>query len=277
MISDRPIEAQMCASRMSVLLRVRWVRRLGVSVAHLLLWGGAFFLALALRFEGSIPQSVLWASALTLQLLIIFRLVAFLHAGLFDGLSRYSGLPELKKLILASSAATVVTFFVSGMLGRQGVPRSLFAGEWLVSIVLIGGLRMLIRTAYERSRINASATPTLVIGAGDAGESLVRELQRMRDGAAWKGVGFLDDDPAKHGRRVHEIPVLGAADEETLRSVVARHGVEQVVLAMPTADGQRTRGLVRLCRRLGVPAKTVPSLTERMTGERLAAARGIAM
>jgi FlaA1/EpsC-like NDP-sugar epimerase len=266
-----------CVSTSRALLSVRWIRRLATSVVHLLLWSFAFFLALELRFEGNVPPAVFAASTPTLELLIILRLITFLHANLFDGLYRYSGFPELKKLIIASTAATAATFVASGILGCPGIPRSLFLGEWLISVVLIGGVRMIIRTLYEESRHSITGTPALIIGAGDAGESLVRELRRMRDGSAWKVVGFLDDDPFKHGRRVHQLPVFGPADEAMLRSVVKRHGVELVALAMPTADGARTRGLLRLCCSLGVRAKTVPSLAERLTGESLEAVREIAI
>jgi FlaA1/EpsC-like NDP-sugar epimerase len=257
------------------ILEVPWLRRLAVATVHVFLWGCACLLALTLRFEGAIPAPVVSASSVVVETLILFRLLSFFKAGLFDGLFRYSGLPELKKLIGASTAATFLAYCAYLLYGHQGVPRSLFVGEWFASIVLIGGTRMLIRTMYEGKRRGTAGTPVLVIGAGDAGESLVRELQRMRDGAAWKVVGFLDDSPSKQGRLVHQVPVLGPADEATLRRVVQRHHVELVVLAMPTAAGERTRGLVRMCRSLGIRAKTVPSLAERMTGETLEAVREI--
>ncbi len=254
---------------------VQWQRRLVVCVLHVALWIFAFRLALDLRFDGAVPPAVSSASRIILICLVAFRLATFLGGGLFRGLYRYSGLPELKKLIVASTIASLLALAVFLLVGQHGVPRSLFLSEWLGSIVSVGGLRMLVRSLYERRRGGKATKPTLIIGAGDAGESLVRELQRMREGVEWKVVGFLDDDPRKHGLLVHQVRVLGRADEANLRRAVERSKVELVVLAMPTASATRVRELVNLCRKLGLRAKTVPSLAERLSGEHVQAVREI--
>jgi len=256
-------------------LRLIWLRRLTVCLVHIGIWACAFRLALDLRFDGVVPPAVASASRIILLCLVVFRLAAFLGGGLFHGLYRYSGLPELKKLILASTIASLLALVVFLIVGQRGVPRSLFLGEWLGSIVGVGGVRMLIRSLYERRRPGKSATRALIIGAGDAGASLMRELQGMREGAEWKVVGFLDDDHRKHGLRVHSVRVLGAADEENLRRAVQRSKVELVILAMPSASGMRVRELVNLCSKLGLRAKTVPGLTERLTGENVQPVREI--
>ena len=250
------------------LLRNQTPRRAGVVVLHLILWAAAFSLALALRFEGAVPPSIVSACVLTLLTLMALRLAIFAYLHLFDGLWRYTGMPELQRLILASSASTVLTIALEAMLAPvQRTPRSLFVGEWLASIVAVGGVRMLIRSIHERLRGSRGGTPVLVIGAGDAGESLVRELQKMRGGGQWQVVAFLDDDPAKQGMHMHAVPVLGPPTEERLRALIKQRNVELAVLAMPTADGVRIRELVALCRKLGLRVKTVPSLAERMSGE----------
>ena len=263
------------AAAASAVLRVQFLRRMSVLAAHLSLWCAAWILALDLRFEGSVPPGLVKASLRVLAALVAARLLLFGRSELFDGIFRYSGLPELKKILLATTGATAVALATFYCVGQHGVPRSLFIGEWLGSIVAIGGLRMIIRTLYEGRRASDSGTPTLIIGAGDAGESLVREVQRMRDGAAWQVVGFLDDNVEKQGRVVHGVRVLGPADEKTLRATVERLQVKLAVLAMPTADGRRMRSLVTLLRKLGVRAQTVPSLAERLSGEALQTVREV--
>ena len=242
-------------------------RRAGVILLHVALWTASFGLALWLRFDGAVPPAIAHACRLTLVLLVAFRLATFAYWRLFDGLWRYTGLPELRRLVLASTAGSFIAFAVEMLFTHQGTPRSVYLGNWLASIVLIGGMRMVMRTIYERARGDSDGAPLLVIGAGDAGESLIRELKRMRDGKVWKVAGFLDDDRSKWGRRIHDSPVLGPADEETLRASVKKHSIELVVLAIPSAGGERTRELVQLCRRIGVRAKTVLSLAERMSGD----------
>ena len=270
-------------------------RRVGSVLLHVALWVAAFWLALCVRFDGAgwLPPG---ASALTaLFLLITFRVAFFYRAGLFAGLYRYSGMPELAKLVASTTAATAAAIAVLAMLGGHGVP-SLFLGEWLASLVVIGGLRMGIRSLFEmprrerrrpgsaiyhgpeRRKQTSGETRTLIIGAGDAAESLLRDLARMRDGAAWRPVALLDDDPRKIGRLLRGLRVEGPADEPTLRRLVARHEVRVVVLAIPSAPGARVRELVQLCRDLGLQIRTVPSLAERMSsGHGLPALREVAI
>ena len=267
---------QFCERVLAPFLRVQWARRTTVALIYLGLWCVSFVLALALRFEGAVPADIAQACRGTLVLILALRLATFFSMGLFDGLWRYSGMPELKRLIVATTGGSVLALGAEAMLRRTGTPRSLFIGEWLASVVLVGGVRLLIRLTYERGQFRKlEGTPTLVIGAGDAGEGLLRDLQRLRDGAAWRVVGFLDDDRRKHGRLVHYIPVLGPADETTLRLAVEKHAIKMVVLAMPTAGPVRTRELVHLCRDLGMRTMTVPSLEERMKGGPLEAVREI--
>ena len=257
------------------LLRNQSARRAAIILIHFLLWNGAFRLALQLRFDGETPRGLVAACQITLLVLASFRLVLFSYFNLFDGLWRYTGLRELQRLVLASSAATILTIALEAMVAPHSTPRSLFLGEWLASIVAVGGVRMLIRSAYERARQRRGGVPVVVVGAGDAGESLVRELQRMRDGSHFTVVGFLDDDARKHGLHLNAIPILGAPTEEHLRLLIEQRDVRLAVLAMPTASGERTRALVGLCRKLGLRVKTVPSLAERMAGEAREAVREI--
>ncbi len=248
-------------------LRNQLARRAVVIGVHLFLWAAAFRLALSLRFDGFLSPAVASSGEITLLILVGFRLALFGYFNLFNGLWRYTGLRELQRLVLATSASTILAIALEAMLARHGTSRALFLGEWLASIVAVGGVRMLIRLSYEGVRHGREGMPVLVIGAGDAGESLVRELHRMRDGSQWKVVGFLDDDQQKHGLHVDGIPVFGAPTEARLRSLVDSRQVELVILAMPSASGDRIRELVALCRKLGLRAKTVPSLAERMAGE----------
>ncbi len=257
------------------LLRNQIARRASVIALHIVLWAAAFELALSLRFDGEIPVAVASASVFTLLVLICLRVALFGYLNLFDGLWRYTGLVSLQRLVLATTASTILAIAVVAMVAPHNVPRSLFIGEWLASIMAVGGARMLIRSAYERTRQSRGGKPLLVIGAGDAGAGLARDLQRMRDGGPWELVGFLDDDVQKHGMRIHGLPVLGAVNEPMLRSLIKTRRVELVVLAMPSASKDRIRELVRLCRQIGVRTKTVPSLAERMAGESTEAIREI--
>ncbi|AKT37522.1 polysaccharide biosynthesis protein [Chondromyces crocatus] len=255
------------------------LRRAAIVMVHALLWSAAFHLALQLRFEGGpIPDPFARTWPFALALLLGCRVVAFYAGSLFHGLWRYAGLPELSSLIKTTTAGSVAFVVLATMLGVP-MPRSLYVGEWLASIVLVGGLRFAIRLAYEqrqgRTR-HPDALQTLILGAGDAGESLLRDIQRMSD-RRWEVCGFLDDDPMKRGAMVRDVRVLGAADEATLRRVIVEREVKLVLLAMPTVEGSRTRDIVRACQKLEVPVRTVPSITERIQDFGVATIREVAI
>lgn len=254
------------------------LRRAAVVLVHAVLWSAAFHLALQLRFElGPISEPFARTWPYALALLLACRAVAFYLAGLFHGLWRYAGLSELLNLVKTTTAGTVAFVVLATMLGVP-MPRSLYVGEWLASIVLVGGLRFAIRLAHEQrqGRRHPDAIQTLIVGAGDAGESLLRDMQRMPD-RKWEVCGFLDDDPLKRGALVREVRVLGAADEATLRRVIVEREVKLVMLAMPTAEGRRTREILRACRQLDVPVRTVPSIAERIQDFSVASVREVAI
>ncbi|MFS8071629.1 MAG: nucleoside-diphosphate sugar epimerase/dehydratase, partial [Byssovorax sp.] len=162
------------------------VRRIVVIGYHLLLWAFAFQLAMALRFEGDVPRP--WSTRRwpVLGILIGLRLVTFYRAGLFHGLWRYAGMPELKNLAWASTLPTLLVFALG--MGADGfrMPLGTYLGEWLASIVLVGGSRFVIRIFREHStstggKPRPDALRTLIVGAGDAGDSLLRDMQRAPD------------------------------------------------------------------------------------------------
>jgi FlaA1/EpsC-like NDP-sugar epimerase len=185
--------------------------------------------------------------------------------GLFDGLWRYAGVPELEKLVAATTVSSALVYLTEQLLWGRTSPRSIFAGEWLSAIVLAGGARLALRVWTDKIRGQPRGLPTLVVGAGDAGESLLRDVQRMREGARWHVVGFVDDDPAKHQGTIRGVKVLGPPDETTLTREVRARGIKLVVLAMPTAPGPRIRDLLQTCTALGVKVQTVPALGDRMS------------
>jgi len=272
--ATRPAPDARLGGRFRHLLGIPILRRSAVGLIHVGLWMLAFSVALLLRFEGMPPSSLLRLSVVGLGVLLALRVTMFFSVGLFDGLWRYAGLPELRKLVVATTLASLLLLVLQSA-SHFLVPRSVLLGEWLASVVLVGGVRMFIRSLYEHRTGRTDSIPTLIVGAGDAGESLLRELLRTRDSARWRVVGFLDDDRTKHGMQVHDVLVLGPADEETLSLAVKNRAIGLVVLAWPSASGERTRELLRICRKLGVDTKTVPGLSERVSGAPLLALRAL--
>ncbi len=239
--------------------------RLLVTAVHAVMWSAGLGIALVLRFDGTIPPEYVDGAPLVLLVLLLCRGSSFYVFGLFHGLWRYAGMPELWSLIQASTLGTL-TFGLGGLMVGILLPRSIYLGEWLASIVLIGGLRFTIRMIRERGRQDRGRTPMLIVGAGDVGESLLRDMQRSPT-SRWCVEGFLDDNPAKMGAIVRGVRVLGTADAATLERIVRERGVKLVVLAIPTASGKRTREILAVCRRLAVQTKTMPGVDEQLDGK----------
>jgi FlaA1/EpsC-like NDP-sugar epimerase len=242
-----------------------WARRLGIVLLHLTLWAAALELALYIRFEsGTLPHPFDENFTRAIAVLMVSRLVAFGMMRQFHGLWRYAGMPELRSLILATTLGSAMFAGIGMMVHMTAMPRSIYVGEWLASVVLVGGFRFLFRILRERQAGGgrADGIRTLIVGAGDAGESLLRDVQRQRD-AKWSVLGFLDDDPVKAGAIIRSVRVLGAPDEDTLTRFVQVYDVRLVVLAIPQAAGKRMRQIVATCHKLGVQTKTIPSLNDR--------------
>jgi FlaA1/EpsC-like NDP-sugar epimerase len=247
------------------------VVRRGIGIGtHVVVWTIGYFGAFLLRFDGEIPQAHRRAAVYGLFVLLAIRVSLFWISGLFHGLLRYAGLREVRSIVQACTAGTAIFVVAGAVIHAVAPPRSIYVGEWLLAILSSSGIRLGFRLVLERRRgrdpKDASATPALLIGAGDAGELFLRDLERLAS-PGMRIVGILDDDPAKNGSLVRGRRVLGTADEATVRKVVVGLDVRLVVLAMPTASGSRTREIVSVCQAMGVETKTLPSLQQIISGD----------
>ena len=241
----------------------RPLRRLLVVAVHATLWAAAFALAVDVGSEETLLRATRGAVQAAAVLLLL-RTAGFLVAGLFDGIWRYAGFLDLEKLVLATTASSVIALLLDLTILTGQIPLSVYLTEWLASIVFAGGARLAMRSVIERRQRRAGGLRTLIIGAGDAGESLVRDVQRKSAGVSWLPVGFLDDDAMKHGALIRGIRVHGAADDASIERYVQALAIHLVVLAMPTAPGSRIRAALRVCNRLAVEVRTVPALADRL-------------
>ncbi|HUL74532.1 MAG TPA: nucleoside-diphosphate sugar epimerase/dehydratase [Vicinamibacterales bacterium] len=206
---------------------------------------------------------------------LIIKPIVFLLFGMYGRVWRYTSVQDLLGIVLATSAASVVLAIVSAaiVLGHYaaGISRSAIFIDWLLTLAAASGVRLTVRLLYEaqeRTRLHERAAAggmkrVLVVGAGNAGALVVRELQRNPQ-LGMLPVGFLDDEPAKQGKHLLRLRVLGPTSD--VEAVVRQHGVDQVIIAMPTAGGQAVRAIVEGCRAAGVPSRTIPGVYELLGG-----------
>jgi FlaA1/EpsC-like NDP-sugar epimerase len=234
---------------------------------HLLLIPLGFLLAFYLRFDFAIPSHYWAMIESTLPFLLAVRLGTFSLLGLFRGWWRHVGVGDLRNLVVAVTLSSTLFLGLLFLTGRlDGMPRSVLVLDWGVAILLFGGARFAVRIFREsdlefwrRDR----RTPALMVGAGDAAESLLRKFRRD-GGNGVQVLGLVDDDPVKWGMSLHGVPVMGSTED--LPKLAARTGAKLLVIAVPSATRDQMQRLVERCIATGVEFKMVPSLQEMMDG-----------
>ena len=226
-----------------------------------LAWLGAYWLRFNLE---SIPAPFLDRALQILPLVVLVQGACAWYFGLYRGVWRFASLPDLVRILRAVIVGTAMVTVAVFMLTRmQDVPRSVFPLYALLLAVLLGGPRLFYRWLRERSYFTRSGRRVLIVGAGRAGEMLARDL--LRDQAAgYSPVGFVDDDPKKKGRDIHGVRVVGQCKH--LARLVREHGIELVLLAVPSASTRQMRRLVDLCEQAGVEFRTLPRMQDLVSG-----------
>ncbi len=248
-----------------------WVMLLGDA----LLVACSYYTAYYLRFDGDIPPFHLANCMHTVIWIVPLKLTAFLYFDLYRGMWRYTSIQDLRKLGTACLASSGIIGLVLLVTVRFiGFPRSVFVMDLLLTLLLVGGLRFGIRLYYDgkngKNGLSLESTKSehikrlLIIGAGDAGEKVLREVMQ-NPALPYRVVGFIDDSPAKWGRAMHGVPVLGGV--ESLPELAKKHRAEEVFIAVPSATGSQMRRLVNACEASGLPFKTLPGLGELINGK----------
>ena len=220
--------------------------------------------AYALRFDFAIPSDELRRLVTTLPYLVALRPLAFQSFGLFRDYWRHVGMRDLVNVTLAvtlSSAAFLPILWLAGH--ARGMSRAVLMLDWLLAIFFVGGFRFAIRISREASSFMKMGAPkgkrAFVIGAGEAGEQLLRQLSHDKR-QQLRVVGLIDDDPDTHGRSLHGVRVLGGVRD--LRRLVAHHHIELLVIAIPSADRAQLRRIVDRCAETRIQYKILPPLQD---------------
>lgn len=207
---------------------------------------------------------------------LLIKPVVFYFFGLYRRLWAYASMHELKLILAAvttasifvSLAVTLLTVFQQSYAEfYRGFPRSVLFIDWLLSVVLIGGFRFMLRVLAENQPGKRAQTNrprrVLVVGAGDAGALVVREMQKNRQ-MNLQPVCLVDDDPAKQKQQIHGVPVSGKLSDITRLIDIKR--IEEVVIAIPSASGEVVRQVTEACRRKHVSFRTMPGIYELLGG-----------
>lgn len=222
------------------------------------------YFSLFLRFEGNVEAKYILTMLGFLPLIVFVRLATFYLFGLYNRLWRYASINELVAIIMAVTASSVVITAVMYWSG-SGTPRSVYIMAWLFDIALIGGSRLGVRVLYHiRQRQASRSVNVLIIGAGDAGAMIAREIQQ-RVGDDKKVIGFIDDDASKHNQMLYGTKVLGTRSD--IVQIVASCQVQEIIIAMPSIGGRLLRQIMKECKKTNCAIKVVPGLYELIDGK----------
>ena len=215
-------------------------------------------------FSGQTPKAF---SAVELGFVLLAQGLVFWRVGLYRGVWRFASVPDLWNILKASTIGLLAVVLVLFFYNRADlVSRSVLLIYPLVLTMLLGGPRLLYRMwkDYNFSRPHKHAMRVLILGAGRAGEALVRDLLRT---GAYSPVGFLDDAEKLRGSKLQGIPVLGRLDE--VATIAPETAAQLLVIAMPSMNAEQMRRVVELCEQTGLPCRTVPRLDDVLEGRSL--------
>ncbi|WP_076750524.1 polysaccharide biosynthesis protein [Desulfatitalea tepidiphila] len=230
----------------------------------------AHVFAYLVRFEGTITTGNWYRIWTVVPWLVAGKLVVFYWFGLYQGMWRYSGIVDMIAVFKAAVLVSVLAVSAMLMMNRfQGFSRSVFVLDGVFTFLFACGLRFSVRMLHQKYSLGESrkqcALPAsakkriLILGAGDAGEKVAREVLDNQ-ALPYQIVGFLDDDPGKIGRRMHGLPVLGAIED--VCDVAGRIDAQELLIAIPSAGREQINRVVELCRNSGVVFKTLPGMGE---------------
>jgi FlaA1/EpsC-like NDP-sugar epimerase len=228
----------------------------------------AYVGAYLLRFDQGIPPRYEDLLRDTIAFVVLGKVAIFAAFGMYHKWWRYVGLRDLEAILKAAVVASLVmvgALFIWSPTDND-IPRSVAVMDLLLTVALIGGARLAVRSVVERPPRGAvlpKGEEVLIVGGGEAGQLVAKEMQRSPE-LGQTPIGFVDDDPRKRGMRILDLKVLGTTSE--LERVLDDVTPDEVIIAIPSAPGEVRGKVVRACRDRDIPVRTLPGVFELISG-----------
>lgn len=226
----------------------------------------AIFLAFALRYNNFSADGAKFIWMSFDNFIIISFSVKILCLHLFKvsrGMWRFSSLPDLKQIILMATSSILITSMANFFFNRlASIPRSVVLFDWVLTIFLLGGARLLYRIWREKT-INRKNRKAILIGAGNAAEKLLREYQK--GSFDFEIIGIFDDDKSKVRRTMQGIAVVGTTAD--IKKYIEHNEIEKIIIAIPSANSQFIRNILNVVGDRPIEVKTLPSTTDIIDGK----------
>lgn len=239
-------------------------RRWLILCCHILLLAIIYYSCFLLRLDFDVGRNYHLVFLKTLPALLLIKLTIFSFAGLLQGWWRYAGVGDLLEIV-KSSAVSSVLIYVTIKLSfyHLGLPRSILLIDLLLTICVLGGLRLSLRVYQETSGRHVPRKNTLIVGAGQAGSKIAGEL-KSNSQLDLNPVGYVDDDPSKQHIKIQGIRVLGKISD--VPKLVDQNRVACLLISMPSVDGGKLQSIVERCGKSRVEMRILPPVEKRLNG-----------
>jgi FlaA1/EpsC-like NDP-sugar epimerase len=228
----------------------------------------SYYIAFHLRFDFDIPFEQFDKFLKTLPIIVVVRLITFYYMDMFDGWWRYVSIEDLTKIamgVVVSSVCFILS--VVFIYGLTGFPRSVFIMDTIFIYVMLGGVRIITRLViekYESAKHKGEKKNILIAGAGRTGITVLNEI-RSNNELHLNPVGFIDDDPAKKGHRIRNLPILGTHHD--IPALVKLHNIDEILISMPSALFKDLQEIFKSCDKANISYKTLPGISKVLGGK----------
>ncbi len=256
------------------LLRLAGARVIVLFIFHVLVFAAAYQFAYLVRFEFSIPPEFAPILRSSLPVLVGIQLFVGFVFGFYRGWWRYVGIADVIRLVFGLSTALAImlaAWYAGPLIGIPErfvrTPRGVLLSDWAFSLLMLFGTRVLIRLGRDHLRptqATAGQKRVLIVGAGDAGETLAREIEH-RPQLGMKVVGFIDDQRAKWSSHIRGIKVHGPI--ANVGAIADELEADEALIAIPSASGKRLRDLIRILSEADLQFKTMPGIDQLVSGK----------
>ena len=221
----------------------------------------AYYLAFLLRFEFTFDSFSRWLFFRTLPFLVLVKAIVFYVFDLYRGWWRYVGMHDLIDILKASLISTIVFGLLTRMMFGPNFPISLFFLDFILCVLLIGGIRFSIRALREYANImpQSASKNALIYGSREIGVELLKEI-KANPHTRIEVIGFIDDFAPKKGFKIHGVPILGGQEE--IPAILQRHNVDEIIITTPSLKAKELKALISRFKETDVRFKIVPPMSD---------------
>jgi len=243
-----------------------WIRIIGLLLLDAILVNTALYASLLLRFEGSIPEQFVYTALYLAPWWTFIVLASLFFFKLYNRMWQYASIGEFTGIIKAVVSSMVAMVILIYAFSLPYLPRSVYILTCILAIGLITGSRFFWRITRDSiiKGKNTAQKRTLIVGAGDAGAIVVRELNN-NSLLGLQAIGFVDDSSLKQKLSIFGIPVLGTRQD--IPKIVNNHGIEEIIIAMPSVEGETIRGIINMCHHTGIKTRIFYGTDELLNGK----------